>query len=447
MLHVLWFRRDLRSHDHPALAEAVTAAAGAPILPLYIHVPGPWSRLGAPARSYLASALAALRTDLGGLHVRTGDPVDVLLGIGSELGPLTVHVTGPDTPRGRDRDQRVDRALAAVGSRLAPVGSSYAVPPGTVRKTDGSSYRVFSAYHRAWLGTGWAAPTPRPARLNMLARPGDDLPRALPPPGTTVPAAGEAAARAAWQGFVAGGLADYAQLRDRADLPATSRVSAALRWGQLHPRTLLADLDPVRDERFVAELCWREFYADVVHHHPGSLSENLDPAFDRMAHDTGPDADEAFERWAQGRTGFPFVDAGMRQLRQEGWMHNRVRMVTASFLVKDLHLPWWRGEQEFRRWLVDGDPASNAHGWQWVAGSGTDAAPYFRVFNPVRQGLTFDPDGAYVRRYVPELAHLPGRLAHEPWTVGDGLAHGYPQRLVDHAEERAEALRRYAAIR
>jgi deoxyribodipyrimidine photo-lyase len=164
-------------------------------------------------------------------------------------------------------------------------------------------------------------------------------------------------------------------------------------------------------------------------------------------HDSGPGAQDLFTAWAEGRTGFPFVDAGMRQLRAEGWMHNRVRMVTASFLVKDLHLPWWWGEREFMRWLIDGDPASNAHGWQWVAGSGTDAAPYFRVFNPILQGVKFDPRGEYVRRYVPELAHIAGPGVHEPWKVLDGFARGYPEPIVDHAEERAEALRRYEAIR
>ena len=446
--HVMWFRRDLRTRDHPALVRAATEAAGAAILPVFVVVPGPWQRLGAPPRAYLAGSLAALRDDLGALHVRTGDPAEALGTLARELGPITVHVTEAHTPRGRERDARVAEALAGHGSRLVATGSNYAVPPGSVRKGDGTPYRVFTPFHRAWLDAGWAAPTRRPARIEVLRPAGRVAAHApnrrqgcpCPPPARRPPwPAGPTSPTRTWPSTT--------DLRDRADLPGTSRLSLPLRWGEIHPRTLLAALDPDRDRRFVAELGWREFYADVLFHNPGTLTGNLNPAFDRMVHDSGPEADDAFTAWAQGRTGFPFVDAGMRQLRAEGWMHNRVRMVVASFLVKDLHLPWWRGEREFMRWLVDGDPASNAHGWQWVAGSGTDAAPYFRVFNPILQGLKFDPDGAYVRRYVPELAHLAGAATHEPWKVLDGYAHGYPEPIVDHAEERDEALRRYAAIR
>ena len=443
----MWFRRDLRTADQPALARAVAEAGGAPILPLFTVAPGPWQRLGDPPRAYLADSLAALREDLGALHVRTGDPAEVLVALAQELGPITVHITEAHTPRGRERDARVAQALAATGSHLVATGSNYAVAPGTVLKPDGTPYRVFTPFHRAWLEADVGAPIQRPARVEVLDLPGEPLPQAKAPTGTTLPAAGEAAAARRWAEFAEGYLAEYGDLRDRADLPATSRLSIPLRWGEIHPRTLLAALDPERDRRFVAELGWREFYADVLFHNPNSLTQNLNPAFDQMVHDTGPDADEAFAAWAEGRTGFPFVDAGMRQLRAEGWMHNRVRMVTASFLVKDLHLPWWRGEREFMRWLIDGDPASNAHGWQWVAGSGTDAAPYFRIFNPVLQGLKFDPEGAYVRRYVPELAHLAGAAAHEPWKVLDGYAQGYPEPIVEHAEERDESLRRYAATR
>ncbi|MCU0300629.1 MAG: DNA photolyase family protein [Candidatus Nanopelagicales bacterium] len=444
---VVWFRRDLRTRDHPALAAAVAGAGGDPVLPLFVLVPEPWQRLGGPARAYVAASLRALRDDLGGLHVRTGDAAAALVGLAAAVGPLEVHVTEAHTPRGRARDARVAEALAASGSRLVVSGANYAVPPGEVRKPDGTPYRVFTPFHRAWLDHGWERPVPRPAAIPVWAPEGDPLPPVERLPGTTVPEAGEAAALERWAAFAAGPLADYGELRDRPDLAATSRLSIPLRWGELHPRTLLAALDPQRDRRFVAELGWREFYADVLFHEPHSLECNLDPAFDRMVHDEGPAADALLAAWAEGRTGYPFVDAGMRQLRAEGWMHNRVRMVVASFLVKDLHLPWWRGEREFMRWLIDGDPASNAHGWQWVAGSGTDAAPYFRVFNPVLQGLKFDPDGAYVRRYVPELNHLAGAAAHEPWKVLDGYAHGYPEPVVDHAEERAEALRRYAAIK
>jgi deoxyribodipyrimidine photo-lyase len=236
-------------------------------------------------------------------------------------------------------------------------------------------------------------------------------------------------------------------MRNRPDVAGTSAMSHHLKWGEIHPRSLLADLGP-DDEVFRKELAWREFYADVLAQAPASARTSLDARFDdAMRWHTGPTADEHFEAWRLGRTGYPLVDAGMRQLRAEGWMHNRVRMVVASFLVKDLHLPWQRGAAEFMRWLRDADLASNSHGWQWTAGCGTDASPFYRVFNPVLQGLKFDPDGDYVRRYVPELRHLAGPAVHEPWRVIDGLAHGYPEPMVDHAAERQVALADYADIK
>ena len=239
---------------------------------------------------------------------------------------------------------------------------------------------------------------------------------------------------------------EYAQA---ADIGRVRSTVQALKFGEVHPRTLLADLarSPAAGSpgatTFVTELAWREFYADVLWHHPASAWSDLRP----MAGMVYDEPSAGFEAWRAGRTGFPFVDAGMRQLAATGWMHNRVRMVTASFLVKDLHVWWPHGARHFMALLADGDLASNSHGWQWCAGTGTDAAPYFRVFNPVGQGLRFDPDGAYVRRWVPELAHVPGAAAHEPWRHPRGYAASYPTRILDHAVEREEALRRYAATR
>ncbi|HLK96069.1 MAG TPA: FAD-binding domain-containing protein, partial [Nocardioidaceae bacterium] len=239
----------------------------------------------------------------------------------------------------------------------------------------------------------------------------------------------------------------YGTDRDRPDLDRTSRMSVHLKWGEIHPRTMLADLagrggDSVRTYR--QELAWREFYADVLHHHPRSAREYLREQLADMQYDL-PGAQ--LDAWRAGRTGFPVVDAGMRQMQREGWMHNRVRMITASFLVKDLHVEWQHGARHFLHWLVDGDLASNNHGWQWVAGSGTDPVPYFRVFNPVTQGRKFDPDGAYVRRYVEELRDVPGAAVHEPWLLPGGPPNGYPRPIVDHKAERVEALRRYEATR
>jgi deoxyribodipyrimidine photo-lyase len=224
-------------------------------------------------------------------------------------------------------------------------------------------------------------------------------------------------------------------------------LSPYLKWGCLHPRQLLAELGTTRAETtFRTELCWREFYADVLWHRPDTVRQAFVPAMRRMEVDVGPQADAAFEAWAGGRTGYPIVDAGMRQLAAEGWMHNRVRMIVASFLVKDLHVDWSRGARYFMAQLVDGDLASNHHGWQWVAGTGTDPAPYFRVFNPVTQAERYDPNGDYVRRWVPELRSIPGPAVHRPWIRDDGPPPGYPAPIVDHAGERAEALRRYAEV-
>ena len=225
-------------------------------------------------------------------------------------------------------------------------------------------------------------------------------------------------------------------------------LSPDLKWGSIHPRQILARLGRSRAEQtFATELCWRDFYADVLFHRPESARHSMDDAVGAMPWDRGTDADELFETWAAGRTGFPIVDAGMRQLLAEGWMHNRVRMITASFLVKDLHLDWQRGARWFMQHLVDGDLASNQHGWQWTAGTGTDAAPFFRIFNPTTQGERFDPDGTYVRRWVPELADVPAKWIHRPADAPDGPPSGYPPPIVDHAEERAESLRRYEASR
>jgi deoxyribodipyrimidine photo-lyase len=227
-------------------------------------------------------------------------------------------------------------------------------------------------------------------------------------------------------------------------------MSVHLKYGCVHPRTLLADLANRRSasaDTYRTEIAWREFYADILHERPDSARRNYDRSFDALPVETDGQARAAFEAWQEGRTGFPIVDAGMRQLRAEAWMHNRVRMVVASFLVKDLHLPWWWGARHFMTLLVDGDLASNQHGWQWTAGSGTDASPYFRVFNPVTQGERFDPDGAYVRRYVPELAGVPGRAVHQPWALREGIPEGYPEPMVDHKQERQEALHRYERVK
>ncbi|MDI2132794.1 cryptochrome/photolyase family protein [Yinghuangia seranimata] len=450
-VRLLWFRRDLRLGDNPALHAAAGVFDGEPatVLPVFVVDPALWRPAGNARQAYLVRSLRALDDALrergGALVLRHGAPAQEIARLAAEVGADEVHAAADFGPYGRERDAEVEEALAPAGARLVRTGSPYAVAPGRVAKRDGSPYRVFTPFLRAWTDHGWRAPLPEPEGVDWLTAPGDPLPDEPAAP-RYLPLAGEEAAYAHWSAYRDGGLAKYAELRDRADLPGTSRLSVHLRFGELHPRTLLHEAG-ASAQAFRSELCWREFYADVLWHHPESARSYLRPEFARMDHDTGDDADGLFDAWRAGRTGFPFVDAGMRQLLAEGWMHNRVRMVVASFLVKDLHQEWTRGAAHFMSRLADGDLASNSHGWQWVAGCGTDAAPYFRIFNPVAQGRKFDPDGDYVRRYVPELRGVPGAAVHEPWKLPGGTPAGYPPPVVDHAEERAEALARYARVR
>jgi len=435
---VLWFRRDLRLGDHPALTAA--AAAGT-VLPLFVLDPRLLAGAGEVRRNRLLASLQALRsaTD-GALVVRTGNPVEVVPAVAAEGGAGSVHVSGEPFPYGRRRDARVRKALQDNTIDWVVTGTPYAVGPGRVVKGDGTPYRVFTPFSRAWREHGWRDPASNRSVRWVRRVESEDLPTA-----DDDPRAGEQAALQRWAEFRDDDLVRYDRERDRPDLDTTSRLSEHLKYGEIHPRTLLADLVGRRGDgaqRFRTELCWREFYADVLWHRPDSAWHDLNP----LPMDYR-DPDEQFQRWQRGATGFPMVDAGMRQLAGEGWMHNRVRMITASFLVKHLHIWWPHGARHFLNLLRDGDIASNNHGWQWVAGTGTDAAPYFRIFNPVTQGVKFDPDGEYVRRWIPELAHLPGKSAHQPWKHPDGYVGGYPERVIDLGAERTEALDRYSAAR
>jgi deoxyribodipyrimidine photo-lyase len=449
---VMWFRRDLRRRDNPALG---AAAAGGAVIPLVVLDP---ALLGQRPRdaAYLR-AVAGLHEELDGhLVIRTGDPAQVLPEICAATGARVVHVSAEVTPGGRRRDQRVREALQENGIGWAETGCPYAVCPGQVRTASGTGYQVFTPFARAWNDLGWRAPAQLPRQTRWATGiESDPVPEPSLPAGASHTAITEAEARARWAAYQEQLLAGYAGRRDRADLDATSRLSTALKLGTIHPRTLLHDLGPPdqrtpRHDRFRTELAWREFYADVLWRHPKSAWHDLRPALARLEYDEprrDPQARQRLDAWRAGRTGFPLVDAGMRQLLTEGWMHNRVRMVVASFLVKDLHLRWQHGARHFLDHLSDGDLAANSHGWQWVSGTGTDAAPYIRIFNPITQAKTADPDGDYVRRYVPQLRHLLGPAALEPWRTPDGHAHGYPERIVDHAHERAESLARYDAAR
>ncbi len=452
---VLWFRRDLRLADHPALTAAL--ADHRRIVPCFVWDPVLTEPAGAPRLAFLTRCLAALDADLGGaLVVRTGSPVDVLPALVAEVGAVAVYASADFGPYGSRRDEAVGNALDRTGGvPLRRVGSPYAVDPGTLRTGDGAPFRVFTPFRRAWTAHGWGAPLPTPRGLDerlVTGVPSDPGPggEADAPPGPALPGAGEAAAHTRLDAFLEEAASSYGARRDRPDLDGTTRLSAALRFGCLHPRQILDRLDErvAGHATLRSELCWREFYADVLHHRPDTVRAPFRTEWRDFEVDTDAGARDRFAAWCAGRTGYPFVDAGMRQLAGEAWMHNRVRMVTASFLVKDLHLPWWWGARWFMRQLVDGDLASNQHGWQWTAGCGTDAAPYFRIFNPVTQGRRFDPDGRYVRRWVPELRDLGDDLVHEPWrSPGLLLGPDYPPPLVDHATERRVALARYEALR
>ncbi|NIK56742.1 cryptochrome/photolyase family protein [Kribbella shirazensis] len=431
---VMWFRRDLRLADNPALLDAVAAGDGR-VLGLFVLDPALWDRSGDPRRAHLAASLRSLSASMDGrLVVRRGDPATVVPAVADAIGAASVHVSADHAPYGQRRDHAVEASLTCP---LVRTGSPYAVAPGRVLNQQGRSYQVFTPYFKAWLAHGWRQPVGAPDGVEWIAADGDELPH-----GSEV--AGEQAALERWQAYL-DDVAAYDDERDRPDLDSTSRMSVPLKYGEIHPRTMLADLARKRStgaEAYRRELAWREFCADLLARYPDAAWKPLRPEFERMRYD---EPGELFDAWREGRTGFPFVDAGMRQLAATGFLHNRVRMVVASFLVKDLHVHWRFGARWFLRSLRDGDLASNSLNWQWVAGCGADAAPYFRIFNPVGQGLKFDPEGDYVRRWVPELRHLAGRAAHEPWKHGG--ADGYPAPVVDHAEARREALRRYDAIR
>lgn len=441
----MWFRRDLRLGDNPALLAA--GSDGADVVPVFVVDPS-FTASGSVRLAYLHDVLASLDASIRsmsgvGLVIRHGDPTAVIPALAEELDAAAVFVSRDYSPYGRERDAAVAEALQGSGRALRGVGSPYVVAPGGVLKGDGTPYAVFTPFSKVWRRTGWDQPHPVPpadVRWSGLGSPGiaSEPMYERPDPGIGLPTAGEEAALERWARFTdSAGAADgtmrsgaqaYDDLRDRPALAGTSHLSPDLKWGAIHPRTMLADLDAGGDgDRghtvFSSELAWRDFYGDVLFQKPESAWSNLNPKLDAIELDTDAAARAKFDRWCAGETGFGIVDAGMRQLTATGWMHNRVRMIVASFLVKDLHLPWQWGARWFMQHLIDGDIASNNHGWQWAAGTGTDAAPYFRVFNPTLQQERYDKSGEYVARWVAESV----------------------AQIVDHKAERDEALRRLKA--
>ena len=439
----MWFRRDLRINDHPALLAAIESSEQ--VIPLFILDKAQIAEAGEKLLAYMGQSLRKLDESLGNrLHIIEGDQVEVLSALIKKYEVAEVHISAEYERYGAARDARVE----AAGITLIRTGSPYAVTPGRVVKpSDGTPYRVYTPFYRAWRTHGWRAPAITPKSLNLVEPTSEyrNFPDFPLPKGVEVIEAGEQAALSRFKIFTKSGLNSYDENRNFAGIDGTSKMSSYLKFGEIHPRTLLKGLgEDKAHDTFRKEIAWREFYADVLFNNPMTDREYYAPRFADMRYDK-PGAQ--FSAWCEGTTGYPFVDAAMRQLVHEGWMHNRTRMVVASFLVKDLHLEWQLGERFFAQHLVDFDVASNAHGWQWTAGSGTDASPYYRVFNPIEQGKRFDSNGDYIRKYVPELAHLSAAEIHEPWLYLNGYSKGYPERIVDHALERLESLERLKEIK
>ena len=470
---IVWFRDDLRLSDHPALHAA--SQCGAPVICVYVLDEDGTRPLGGAARWWLAQSLRALQDSLkragATLLLRRGPTAKVIAAVARQSGAEAVFWNEV----AHAPDQGVADAVAAalegigVGSQRFP--GDLLASPLAVRTKEGRGLRVFTPFWRRVLTAG---DPPKPLPAPKALRPGPDLEGDTIESWRLEPAhpdwagglretwkPGELAAQAQLRAFLATGVAGYTGDRDRPDREGTSKLSPHLRFGEISPRqvwhaarfaaaerpALASDID-----KFLSELGWREFCRHLLFDVPDLAMRNLQPSFDAFP---WRQDDKALRAWQRGRTGYPLVDAGMRELWHSGVMHNRVRMVVASFLVKHLLIDWRHGEQWFWDTLVDADPGSNPANWQWVAGCGADAAPYFRVFNPILQSQKFDPDGAYIRRWVPELAGLANGAIHQPWNatplelVGAGIKLGesYPEPIIDHKVGRERALAAYAKVR
>ncbi|MFN4846365.1 MAG: cryptochrome/photolyase family protein [Rhodoluna sp.] len=457
MTAVFWFRRDLRLADNQGLLAAFSYAKSTgdnDVAAVYFYSPLAYQNLEGIRQHSLTESIRALNTSMQDqLNVAaaatSSELAEKLIAIANKTKTNRVFAMRLFDPEGIRQQIAVQKALSENGCTLELIGSGYAVEPGTVVKPDGTNYRVYTPFYKSWVQLLSETPMKKPAgSFSWLTIPKmKEIPKPEKPSPIKV-IAGEAFALRTLQRFRKRALASYDENRNRADLSGTSHLSHALAHGEIHPRTILAGLgDSPAEEVFRKEIAWREFYADVLFHYPQTLTDYYEPKFKQLRYDTGKSAQSRFEAWCRGETGYPMVDAGMRQLVTTGWMHNRVRMIVASFLVKDLHLEWTQGAAFFEAHLSDYDPASNSHGWQWTAGCGTDASPYYRIFNPILQGLKFDPNGDYVRKYIPELSHIAGAAVHEPWEIFEGYQNGYPERIVDHNIERNESLARLEELK
>jgi deoxyribodipyrimidine photo-lyase len=473
---IVWFRRDLRLADNPALSAACGQARH--IVAVYVHAPeedGEWAPGGA-SRWWLHHGLAQLDSSLrargGRLILRRGRSLDVLREVLSETGADSVYWNRLYEPARVTHDTRIKAALREAGVTCESFNAALLHEPWQVRTAQGDPYRVFTPFWRNCAARLDALPAPLPAPRAVPGPPSPPWSLALEDlalrPGIRWDAGlhaawrpGEAGALAQLDAFVEGALDVYADGRDRPDRPETSRLSPHLHFGEIGPRQCLAAARNAAAERpaarvsadgFVRELGWREFAHHLLHHFPHTPVAPLDTRFEAFPWEP---SDAWVEAWQRGRTGYPIVDAGMRELWHTGWMHNRVRMIAASLFTKNLRQPWLAGARWFWDTLVDADLASNTLGWQWTAGCGADAAPYFRVFNPMLQSERFDPERAYLRRWLPELARLPDRWIHRPWEApaavladaGFELGRDYPRPIVDFGDSRAAALASYGSIK
>lgn len=457
---IIWFRQDLRRHDNPALHAACNQ--GCPVIPVYIlddDNAGDWP-IGDASRWWLHESLKKLDESLSGhLHLRRGDAKTILPQLVRETGASAVYRNRCYEPWRLKRDNTIEQDLQKQDIEVKSFNASLLFEPWTTLKDDGTPYRVFTPfYQKGCLKKNGEPdkPLPAPERLTYDPSPKcktelDDL-GLLPKSNWHEKIAkhwqpGEDGAQKRFNTFLESGLRNYKENRNRPDLENVSRLSPHLHYGEISARAIWHRTKIVMQaeglekdgETFLSELGWREFSYSLLYHFPDLPHQNLQKKFD---HFPWREDNEALKRWQRGQTGYPVVDAGMRELWQTGYMHNRVRMIVGSFLIKDLLLHWHHGKEWFWDTLVDADLANNSASWQWIAGCGADAAPYFRIFNPVTQGRKFDPNGDYVRRYVPELANMPDKYLHAPWEAPEDIRAkiDYPDPVVDHKEAREKAL-------
>jgi deoxyribodipyrimidine photo-lyase len=453
---IWWMRRDLRLYDNPALSAALES--GLPVVPVFILDPVLLAREAEHRQAFLFDGLRKLNADLEShgsrLIVRYGEPLTVLQHIVSEAHSVAIFCEEDYTPYARRRDAAVEKSLHL--QRITGVTVHH---PSLIHKADGTPYTVFTPFSKAWK----KLPLPglhiwQPPECFAAPPPLDSesIPDADPVPSFP---AGQAEAQRRLTRFINDHIDDYTNGRNRLDLEGTSALSPYLRFGMLSAhqawaatREMLSKAETSEARRsietWINELIWREFYNAILYHFPNVRKHAFRPAMRKIHWRDSPDDLAA---WQTGHTGYPVVDAAMRQLLHTGWMHNRGRMIAASFLVKDLLINWQEGERWFMQHLLDGDLANNNGGWQWTAGVGTDAAPYFRIFNPILQSKKFDPQGAYIRRWVPELAQVPDKFIHEPWLMtpdvqrksGCEIGQDYPAPIVDHKQARQRALDAY----